>query len=183
MYNIENSNNFFFIFSYLWLPRKITSKFSYLTLIYHASVHGLGFLRQFFCSVLCRLAGVTHSAGSSYVQDGFTHVFHPSPGWLEQLCPGWPFLCPCGLPSLRSPGTWQPDPKWMKVEAATPLQWVLGPNVAQHHFLCVLLLEASHEVSPIKRERKQTLHLVGEVVCAKEMGLIIRDIFEDRLPK
>lgn len=71
----------------------------------------------------------------------------------------------------------------MKVEAATPLQSVLGSKVAQRHFLSVLLLKASHEVSPIKGEGKQTLHLVGEVACAKEMGLIIRDIFEDKLPK
>lgn len=60
---------------------------------------------------------------------------------------------------------------------------VLGPQVVLCNFLRVLLLKASHEVSPIEGEGKQTPHLVGEGACAKGMGLIISDIFEDSLPK
>lgn len=90
----------FFTVSYLPLPRQITSKLSYLTLIYYLSCFcGLAGLPQAIL-LLCEVsAGVPHSAGSSNVQDGsihvssfFTWVAGTAVSWLTLSLPVWPLF-------------------------------------------------------------------------------------------
>lgn len=144
------------------LPRKITPKLTYLTqhcfINTHVSVNWLGSPWQFCCFRECQLESII-SAGSLSVQGGFTHVSHTSPGWPEQLGPGWAFLCPCGLSSfsLRYMEARSQKNESRSCQASTGS----GSEVAQHHFHCMLLFKASHEVSPIEGEGRHTAWLGG----------------------